>query len=240
VATKLAFTTLRGDGGRPLFWKNHWQRLAKSWQYFGHTSLDGHDSLYEKICLELAPEDCIIRIDLLSDGLFQLTKRELSCRDDDQGIRLKLSQEKLKDRAVPSWLKCGDYSKQLEKRNTLQKNGFEDYLFLDSNDCVAESTVSNIIWAKGEKFFTPKASAFFLQGLSVDMLLENFSKQFECNNYLLDSLLGCDAAWLINAVTGPRQILSIDDHTFSRSIPKLDLDQLYWQLVKMDRTARDE
>tara|TARA_R100000656_G_scaffold86357_1_gene62789 strand:- start:618 stop:1340 length:723 start_codon:yes stop_codon:yes gene_type:complete len=240
MATKLAFTTLRGDGGRPLFWHKHWLRLNRTWQHFNGVDLSEHDSLYQKVCQKLKDHDCVVRIDLSSDGTFDLATRELTCRDDDQGIRLKLSSERLKDRAKPSWLKSGEYTEQLEKRNQLQQQGFEDYLFLDQENFVAESTVSNIVWAKNNKFFTPTASKYFLQGTSIELLIENFTSKFELGNFTLEHLLDCDAAWLINAVTGPRQIVSIDERTFSRSIPKLDLDQLYWQLVKSDRTSRDE
>ena len=240
MATKLAFTTLRGDGGRPLFWQKHWLRLTRSWQHFNGKDLLGHDSLYQQVCQKLKDIDCVVRIDLLQDGTFSLSTRELSCRDDDQGIRLKLSSDRLMDRGKPSWLKSGDYTDQLEKRNQLQQQGFEDYLFLDQDEFIAESTVSNIIWAKDNKFFTPSPSNYFLQGTSVELLLENFASQFNLGSFGLEHLLTCDAAWLINAVTGPRQIVSIDEQAFSRSIPKLDLDQLYWQLVKKDRTSRDE
>lgn len=239
MATKLAFTTLREDQGRPLFWPSHWQRLVRSWDYFKGNQLLGESELYADLVKHWSNSgDKVVRVDLLDDGTFELTSRALTCRDDEPLLRLGLCQEKLSKRDYPDWLKAGDYSIRLQLREEFRKQKFDEVLYLDEYDNVAEASVSNIIWSKGNKFFTPIKSQYILQGIATSLLTTKFFDQFECDSYDLNHLLNADAAWLINAVTGPQRIGSIDGTSFSTSVPESDLDQLYWELVKIDRGNR--
>lgn len=241
MATKLAFTTLRGDKGDVLFWQQHWQRLDKSWQFFKATHLSGKQELRQRL-IELFKNkpDQIIRVDLLDDQSFELNSRSLACNDIEPQLKLKLSDEKLKDREKPSWLKTGDYSERLQKREEIRKLGFDDFLYLGSDGCVAEASVANIIWLKGTKFYAPKESKYILQGIMTTMLQANGAVAFQSSSYGLEEVLQADALWLVNAVTGPQRIISIDDRNFDPKLPQVDLVQLYWQLVKKDRNKRGE
>lgn len=241
MATKLAFTTLRGDQGDVLFWQQHWQRLDKSWQFFKATHLNGKKELRQRL-IELFKNksDLIIRVDLLDDQSFELNSRPLTCNDSEPQLKLKLSDEKLKDREKPAWLKAGDYSERMQKREEIRKLGFDDFLYLGSDGYVAEASVANIVWLKNEKFYAPKESKYILQGIMTMMLQASASVAFESSSYELQQVLQADALWLVNAVTGPQRIISIDDRNFDRKVPQVDLVQLYWQLVKKDRDKRGE
>lgn len=239
MATKLAFTTLREDQGQPLFWSAHWQRLCRSWQHFASGELAGEKHLYAQLRDHWQKNPAtIVRIDLLDNGEFELSARALQCLDDEAQLNLCISEVRLSPRPYPSWLKCGDYSDRFKIRDQARLGKFDDVLYLDENNFVCESTVSNIIWLKENKFLVPKANASFLQGISSTLLQQRYPKLFESGDYNLKELLSSDAAWLINAVTGPQRIAKIDNTHFPRAVPQLDLDQLYWELVKSDRENR--
>ncbi len=241
MATKLAFTTLREDQGQPLFWSMHWQRILKSWKYFGLPGVPDEKELFLKVCQFFNDQpDQILRIDLLDDQSFEFNFRPLVCRDSEALINLTLSENRLKKRCEPSWLKAGDYSWRMNQRDLARQQKFDDYLYLDEQEMIAEASVSNIIWCKDSSFFTPQANEYILQGITVSLFLENHKNNFTCSSYDLKDLLSADAAWLVNAVTGPQRIASLDQHKFSSKLPQVDLDQLYWALVKHDRNSRSE
>lgn len=241
MATKLAFTTLREDQGQPLFWSMHWQRLLKSWKYFGLPSVPNEKELFLKVCQFFKEQpDQILRIDLLDDQRFEFNSRSVVCRDSEALLKLSLSENRLMKRSIPPWLKAGDYSWRMSQRELARKKSFDDYLYLDEQEKIAEATVSNLIWCKGSTFFTPQVSEYILQGITVSLFLENHKNNFTCSIFDLNDLLGADAAWLVNAVTGPQRIASLDQHKFSSKLPQVDLDQLYWGLVKQDRKTRSE
>ncbi len=241
MATKLAFTTLRDDQGFPLFWKSHWQRLLKSWQHFDLPGEPNQSNLLCEVCdlLKQKPNS-ILRIDLLSTGEFELSPRPLSCHDDEPNLKLKIASTKQTNRDAPSWLKFGDYTRRLNEREQIRKQGFDDFLYLDQESYVAEATVSNIIWVKSDQIFSPKPSKYILHGITVNLILSTLKQSSHVDQFTMEDLYQADAAWLVNAATGPQRISSIDEHKFNSKAPQLDLDQIYWQLVKVDRKDRFE
>lgn len=247
MATKLAFTTLRADADEPLFWSAHWQRLQRSWQYFQGGELRDEQELLVRLRKHFSQSDeKVVRVDLLeSNGRagFEINARALTCRDDEQGLRLSISQERLSKRTAPTWLKVGNYQKRFDARNLVQTQGYDEVLYLDPKGFIAEATVSNILWVKERRLFAPAANEFFLQGLTTN-LLQNKAKNdgFEVQNgsYDLQHLINADAIWLVNAVTGPVRVIQLQDKRMRAISPQLDLDQLYWQLIKEDREKRRE
>ncbi len=125
-------------------------------------------------------------------------------------------------------------------RDEERAQGFDDLLYLDEESFVAESTASNIVWVKDEQLFTPAASRYILHGITINLILNSTKNINQVGQYKLVELQSADAAWLVNAVTGTQRIASIDEHKFSSNLPQLDLDQLYWDLVKADRKYRVE
>lgn len=241
MATKLAFTTLRADQGYPLFWSMHWQRLLKSWEFFELGALPNEQQLLDLVCKFFSERpDKILRIDLLDNGNFEFNARDLVCHDSEAMLKLSLSSHRLEKRKIPPWLKAGDYSWRLSQRQIARDHHFDDYLYLDGQDKIAEASVSNIIWAKDSKLYTPISSEYLLQGIMVSLFQANYKNNFTCSVFELKDLLAADAAWLVNAVTGPQRIASIDEYKYSSKLPRFDLDQLYWELVKQDRKMRRE
>lgn len=239
MATKLAFTTMRDDQGKPLFWRAHWQRLLRSCEYFSCTPKLTESQLYEQLVkLWSKSSDTIVRVDILEGGEFELSHRPITCRHSESLVKLTLSQNPLSERSIPSWLKSGDYTSRLNQREQARQNGFDEVLYLDEENHVCEASVSNLIWLKDRKLHAPKVSKYFLQGIASSLIQERYPSAFSISAFPLESLLQAEAAWIINAVTGPQRIGQIDEITYARSVPQLDLDQLYWELVKRDRDER--
>lgn len=237
MATKLAFTTMRDDQGKPLFWRAHWQRLMRSCEYFKVIPKLTESQLYEQlVSLWSNRSDTIVRVDILASGDFELTPRALTCYHSEPLVKLKVSGRLLGERTIPSWLKSGDYSDRMIERDEARKLGFDEVLYLDENSNLCESTVSNLIWLKGDKFFAPSESKYFLQGIASSLVQSMAS--FNLGAFKLETLFAADAAWILNAVTGPQRIGQINNTTFTQRVPQLGLDQLYWELVKMDREER--
>ncbi len=246
MATKLAFTTLREDGGYPLFWSQHWQRLARSWHYFQNSELKGQAQLLLRLRQHfLASDDKVVRIDLLcheGEPQFELSARALGAHH-HEGMRLDVCRQHLSPRPHPSWLKSGDYSVRLNERQERQKFGFDDVVYLDQDGFITESTVSNIIWCSKNFLYAPAQSRYFLQGITTQLIQELACEQgveIKCDRFRLADLLSAEAVWLVNAVTGPVRVAAIQEHKFAAISPQADVDQLYWQLVAIDRKNRSE
>lgn len=245
MATKLAFTTLREDGHYPLFWSQHWQRLQRSWRYYHASDLTGEKELLQRVRDHFAiSSQQVVRIDLLANEtqpLFELSARALS--DHGREPKLCLAKDYLVSRKIPTWLKAGDYTERLDKRRECQELGCHEVLYFDQHGYVAEATVSNILWSKGRTLYAPAENAAFLQGITTRMiqaLAQDQGLKVENEQYGLSHLLEAEAAWLVNAVTGPLRVKAIEGHHFAAISPQADVDQLYWQLVSMDREKRSE
>ena len=100
----------------------------------------------------------------------------------------------------------------LAKREALEK-GFDEALFLDTDDKVAETSCHNIFWVKEEKLFTPSSECPVLPGVTRGVLLrlaELLGYEAVCGSFPLEDILSSDYAFLTNAVAGIVYVSGVD------------------------------
>ena len=83
-----------------------------------------------------------------------------------KGVSLALAQGRRVPDGKPSFLKMGNYGDTIiELRNAKQK-GFDDVLFLDTENRVKECSTSNIILIRGTNLVTPQLDSCLLDGIT--------------------------------------------------------------------------
>ncbi len=73
-------------------------------------------------------------------------------------------------------LKNTNFSERLSLKNKAQKQGYEDYICLDEDGHVLETTVANIFWVNGEILFTPSKKLPLYFGVTLHKILSAANK----------------------------------------------------------------
>lgn len=127
----------------------------------------------------------------------------------EKGMAIK-SMEYLRD--FPE-VKSTDYKFFLSKKPMLQKEGFDDVLYVHQN-MISEMSRSNIFMIKKEQIYTPKNN--ILRGITratvMDLALK-YAPVIE-QDISLEMLLGADEIFTTSSTKGVMAITKIDEHVF--------------------------
>ena len=203
------FTTFQMQKGQIPLWPFHWQRLTQSAHFH---SLKMNPQVENKILEHLKAfalnEPSRVRVTLCLDSsiIIEINKLE----------QVSHKPQKLKTASRtpahnPSYLKQGNYQEAFAQRAELQKKGFDDFLFWDNKSrLILESTVSNIIYCRDSKWYTPHLQFGVLGGSTRNALLE--LKLIVEKNLAIDEIANCTSMFMINAIKEIVPVESIDDH----------------------------
>lgn len=105
----------------------------------------------------------------------------------------------------PSHLKLSNMLHYRQAYQEAQLNGSDDAVMLNMNHCVAETSMANIFWMKGDHIFTPSAECDILPGIMrnsiVDILHQSFNEVYLTEGeFEFPSLADADFIWITNSI----------------------------------------
>ncbi len=109
-------------------------------------------------------------------------------------------------------------SNMLHYRDAFRKAadaGADDALLLSVDGSIAETSISNIFWKRGDRIYTPSRSTGILPGITRNRLINFFNTGFnsfvvEEGEYLPETLNDAESVWVTNSLRGIRFVRSID------------------------------
>ncbi len=201
----LLIETMLWNGAYP-FLEMHLDRLADSAEYFDfacdRAAVSEALQQYAGQFSEAVPR----RVRLLLDaaGELALTSRELAPEDPDRICRVCISPHRT-DPADPTlYHKTTQRDLYATEFKQAVQQGFDDVLFLNNRDEVAEGAISNVFIETDGRWFTPPVECGLLAGVYRRHLLET-RPEIEQRVLTLDDLRSADAICLSNAVRGLRR-----------------------------------
>ena len=170
----------------------------------------GVDDAYVKICLLSSGKNIFYHKPeasslLIVVGEYRGTKDQVS---------ICVSTRKRSSTSTLLRIKTLNYLENVLSRREAVDKDFDDAIFLNSNDEVAEATSSNIFWVRGKGIFTPSIECGILPGITRELVLEVASELgYELNErkFRLPYLLNSDFAFLTNSLIGAIYISKIND-----------------------------
>jgi branched-subunit amino acid aminotransferase/4-amino-4-deoxychorismate lyase len=123
-------------------------------------------------------------------------------------------------------------SNMLHYRDAFRKAadaGADDALLLSVDGSIAETSISNIFWKRGDRIYTPSRPTGILPGITRNRLIIFFNTEFnsfvvEEGEYLPETLDDAESVWVTNSLRGIRFVRSIDgrrvhsDHIFEQEL----------------------
>lgn len=234
------FTTLRTFEGKPLFLSDHFERLQKGLKYFFEDINYDWEKIEKKILkgiFKLRKELVTEKKDIyLRVTIYPKTQRniELSKRPEKMGffimakqigygipkakeVKVTVAKKRLYERYLPNYVKVGTYLETARELRIAYDKNFDDVLFLNRDDFLAEGATSNLFFRKGERIFTPDIKTGILEGITRNHLIDCLRSSgitVDEGFYKYDELKDADEAWLSSSVKGIRPMICIENKKF--------------------------
>ena len=226
------FTTIRIHQGKCLFLPDHLERLKKAVDFLFQKKIQ--NNLKEE-CLQIAAKypESSLRItyfqksgdkgildysgDLEVDFKISIKDSDIFCNNDS--LKLSIAVSRLLENSLPTFLKRGNYLLSFHEKKMAIQNGYDDCLFLNNSEEVLEASTSNILFRKGEVFFTPTPSSVVLEGITLKNLKKAMIKK---NITIIEKTipyvdcLSMDQCWLLNSNSGITYVEKITKKNFNR------------------------
>lgn len=184
----------------PLFLKQHLNRLTK-----GLEALRIANRVNEQAVLKLIYQnkirDCVMKI-IVTEKNVVISTRPLAYKAEGyrHGFRVKMSSLKRNQYSHATYFKTLNYTDNILEKEQAIKEGFDEVLFLNTNQELAEGSASNVFFVLDGKIHTPSIDCGILDGIVRAWVLDHFDVVE--GKYPIDMLIRAEEVFLTNCVMG--------------------------------------
>lgn len=199
---KGVFETILVKSGKPIFYKEHLERLNN-----GLRKLNINKSIEEEEILENCKgmDNIALKV-MISEQNTIFTTREVPYKEShyEKGFSLDLSKIKRNESSPMVYLKSFNYMDNIIENERCKKEGFNEVIFLNTRDEIAEGSVSNIFFIMENEIITPKIECGILDGIVRKVLIERLSYEHSIKEDIikLDDLEQCKGIFITNSLIG--------------------------------------
>lgn len=213
------FETIKFADGQLCFWKAHWARLCYSAEALGLAHSCNIEVMQEALS-ELISKDSIrngtIKISLLQDG--SETRFFVYARPTTQypdSVRIQLDKKHpLNTQSALAGHKTHNYMESMFLLKSCRTSGCFDALRLNTFGFLAETTISNFFFIKGNQLYTPALHTGILPGVireEIIKLTKALSINLKTGDIAPEELEGAEAYFMTNSSVGILPVEQIDD-----------------------------
>lgn len=252
------FTTLAVHGRRPLFWPEHWARLA---EHAARARVDLKDFNEERVAASLAElieanrmKDGRARLTLLAGverGIWRVKEREARQTDllimtgephaaTEDGLALTVSPYRTNTFSPLAGVKSVNYLDHILAWEEARARDFDEAVILNERGEVVSAAMANLFWVTDGRLHTPALTTGALAGTTraaVIRLAGEISVPHVEGVYELADVGAADEIFLTSAGHGLRLVTAFDFHRYTVPIGSiaLRLHEAFRQLIlKMD------
>ena len=208
------FETMRYVDGQLFFWKDHWERLAKSAKHFA-LALPKEDAV-------LAALHCLVTKENLTEGTLKLSllkDTEGSClyvysrppiTPLNSNTLILNTTSPIYPRSLLTGHKTHNYMEVMHLLSLARAQNYYDCLRIDINGNLAETATSNLFFLKDGHLYTPALDTGILPGVIRAVLLRDCDLQIEEGLFAQGAIRDADAVFLTNVSSGLKIIERID------------------------------
>lgn len=227
------FETVRVDNGRPEQLEAHLDRLNMGLERIGLNYTLTQAMLYvgfNRLMHHVTLKSGVLKIVALRRGAdlalaevdVQLYLRVNPYRNllinDEKPYLLKVSTFTKNSRSPMAGLKWVGYADHVIERERAIKDGFQDVLFLNENDQIAETSTANLFWLKEGVLFTPALECGILPGV-MRLNVINAAKTLELSvhegRFSLQDLREADCVFVTNSLMRLLKVTGVGDVYFT-------------------------
>jgi len=118
----------------------------------------------------------------------------------------------------PTDLKLSNMLHYRQAWREAKSDGIDDAILLTTDDFLAETSIGNLFWKKGDEIYTPSADCDILPGIMrnsvIDILTNKMSLKVNEGKYPLNELKTSETVWMTNSLREVQEISDVDGHKF--------------------------
>ena len=205
------FETIEVIRKKPIFLEKHLQRLHCSCSFF-HLPLLQRENILQYI-ENVEDESFVLRLTVTEKNEI-FTHRPHPYLTPSTPMKLKVSSLRRNPRNLMIYHKSIQYYENIYEKNRWMQRGFDEVLFLNTDNHIAEGAVSNIFWIKNNVLYTPAVGCGLLSGVMrnwvIDTAKEHYIPVYK-GHFPLSALLDAQAVFITNSLMGIQSISQIEN-----------------------------
>ncbi|MGF7058149.1 aminotransferase class IV [Brassicibacter mesophilus] len=135
----------------------------------------------------------------------------------NEGFKLCFSDIKKNPYSILVYVKSNNYMENILAKKMANEAGYDEAVFLNTNDKLCEGSISNLFFIKKGKVYTPSIECGILPGITRDKVIE-IANKFKINIIIGEfdkkSLLEADEVFITNSLKGIMPVSRIEDKLF--------------------------
>lgn len=193
---------------RPIFLSQHCERLKRGLSVLNISAVIDEDYITRSV-EQYNIHDCILKVVVTEKNIVLSTRQSVYKPEDYiRGFKVKFSKLKRNPYSHTTYLKSLNYTDNVLEKEKAAQEGFDEVLFLNTNDELAEGSISNVFLVKDNKIFTPEVGCGILDGIVRGWVLDNFEV---CEGrYTIEDVKKADEVFITNSVMGIMKVDTID------------------------------
>lgn len=193
---------------KPVFLAEHCERLAR-----GLAALKIDNSVDESDILRYIEQhdikNCVLKIAVSEKNIIASTRPIPYLPEDyEKGFRIKISTLKRNPYSHITYIKSLNYIDNVLEKEQAEKEGYDEVLFLNVHDELAEGSISNIFFVKENEIYTPEVRCGILEGIVRKWVLDNHN--VHQGKFMLSDIADADEVFLTNSIMGIMKVRFIE------------------------------
>lgn len=199
----------------PVFLSRHLERLNRGLQV-----LKIKINIQEQYVLDLVNQHdihhCVLKI-IATEKNIVLSTRSVIYRPEDyaRGFKVKLSSLKRNPYSHTVYIKSLNFTDNLLEKEQAAKDGYDEVLFCNTNQELAEGSVSNVFAVIDGKILTPSIDCGILDGIVRSWVINHF--EVVEARLPMDALAAASEVFLTNSIMGIMKVKSMNDIVYKNS-----------------------
>jgi len=206
----------------PVFLEQHINRLNSACKFFGLPTVT-HDQIMSFISKESTDVPYVLRITVTPKNLFT-TVRKHPYLQMNKNMELSISTLRRNPKDLFVYRKSIQYYQNLYEKQKASKKGFDEVLFLNTKNELAEGSVSNIFWAQNDVLYTPSIGCGLLPGVIRNWVVSTAKKlQIPVikGHFTIKNLESANHVFITNSLLGIQPVSQIENLYYNNEDSKL-------------------
>ena len=193
----------------PVFLEEHCERLGKGLKKIKIKS--EVDCNYLQDCIQRYKiKNCILKVIVTDKNIVLMTRASgYTPQEYEAGFSVKISEMKRNPYSHAVYVKSLNHLDNLIEREQALDQGYQEVLFFNTDNYLAEGSISNIFMVKERRLFTPETGCGILNGIVRNWITTEFNV---CQaRFTMEDLMGAEEVFLTNSVMGIMKVSRIGD-----------------------------
>ncbi|ETA82348.1 aminotransferase class IV [Youngiibacter fragilis] len=210
---------------RPLFLQQHLDRINKGLKTIRIGKSISNDEVLDAV-RRLQCTDSVLKL-MVTERNTLFTTRSSRYTEDHytRGFSASVSSVRRNETSPLVYLKSLNYLDNILEHEKSLDEGFDEVLFLNTQGFLAEGSLSNIFFIKGNTIYTPSLDCGLLDGIIRKFVIDNFTV-IE-GRFTEADLMSADSAFLTNSIMGIMKLRALNGRQYDESPIIREIQETY-------------